>query len=106
MKKVFPELKRAAAESSLFSKVFAALSSSLTASSFLPVAEKDNQEQQNNQNQQSEQPEQSQEQESERQPMTPEEAQRILDAIEDEEKKAFSLRREKMRSDMRRGDDW
>ncbi|HDY90062.1 MAG TPA: tetratricopeptide repeat protein, partial [bacterium] len=69
-------------------------------------SEKDNQEQQNNQNQQSEQPEQSQEQESERQPMTPEEAQRILDAIEDEEKKAFSLRREKMRSDMRRGDDW
>ena len=38
--------------------------------------------------------------------MTPEEAQRILDALSDEEKKALSLRRMQMKTDMRQGDDW
>lgn len=69
-------------------------------------SEKKNNEQQDKQDQQQEQQEQSQQQENEQQSMTPEEAQRILDAIEDEEKKAFSLRREKMRTEMRQGDDW
>ena len=64
-------------------------------------SENKNNEQQDNQNQQ-----QQQQQEKEEQPMTREEAQRLLDAIDDEEKKAFSLRREKMRTEMRQGDDW
>ena len=67
--------------------------------------ENENMEQQKNQNQQQQQQNQ-QQQENEQQPMTPEEAQRILDAINDEEKKAFELRKMMVQEDMRQGDDW
>jgi len=56
--------------------------------------------------QQDQEKQQSKQQESEVRPMTPEEAKRILDALNDEEKKALSLRRMKMKTDMRQGDDW
>jgi len=49
---------------------------------------------------------QSDQQDSEDRPMTPEEAKRILDALNDEEKQALSLRRMKMKTEMRQGDDW
>ncbi len=39
-------------------------------------------------------------------PMTPEEARRILDAMQDEEERALSLRREQMTGSMQQGDDW
>ncbi len=45
-------------------------------------------------------------QESEQQPMTPEEAQRILDAMNGEEKEAFDLRKMMMKETMRQSDDW
>ena len=38
--------------------------------------------------------------------MTPEEAQRILDAMNDEEKEAFDLQKMRMKKTMRQGDDW
>jgi len=68
----------------------------------------ENKEQKENENEekQNEQDQQPQQQENEQQPMTPEEAQRILDALNDEEKKAFELRKMKMLSEMRQGDDW
>ncbi len=69
-------------------------------------SENKNNEQKEDQEQQQQNQEQSQQQQSEDQLMTPEETERLLDAIEDEEKKAFSLRREKMRNEMRQGDDW
>ncbi|MFC1606932.1 tetratricopeptide repeat protein [Candidatus Latescibacterota bacterium] len=49
---------------------------------------------------------QSQQQDNEEVPMTDEEAQRLLDAINDEEKKALSTRYMQMKSTMRPGDDW
>lgn len=52
------------------------------------------------------QDQQSNQQMSEDRPMTTEEAQRILDALNDEEKKALSLRRMQMKNVMRQGDDW
>jgi len=64
------------------------------------TSENKDKEQQNEQNQQSQQ------QEIEQQPMTPEEAQRILDAMNDEEKKAFELRKKMMKEAIRQGDDW
>ena len=54
-------------------------------------------------NQQQQEPHQ---QKSEDRPMTQEEAQRLLDAINNEEEKVLSLRRMKMKADMRQGDDW
>jgi Ca-activated chloride channel homolog len=48
----------------------------------------------------------SNQEESEDRPMTPEEARRILDAMNDEEKRALSLRRMEMKRQMRLGDDW
>ena len=60
----------------------------------------DQQEQQDDQQQDSDQ------QQSEDQLMTPEEAQRLLDALNDEEKKTLSLRSMKMKQEMRQGDDW
>ena len=48
----------------------------------------------------------SNQEESEDRPMTPEEARRILDAMNDEEKRALSLRRMEMKRQMRMGDDW
>jgi len=59
------------------------------------------QEQQEDQQQQ-----QSDQQESEDRQMTPEEAQRILDALSDEEKKTLSLRRMQMEQEIDQGDDW
>ena len=56
--------------------------------------------------QQDQQQQQSKQQDSENQPMTPEEAKRILDALNDEEKKALALRRIQMKTGMRQGDDW
>ena len=61
----------------------------------------------NQQNQdENEQQQQEQAQNEEQLPMTPEEAQQLLDAIQDEENKALSLKKEKMRGEMRVGDDW
>ena len=48
----------------------------------------------------------SNQEENEDRPMTPEEALRILDAMNDEEKRALSLRRMEMIRNMRVGDDW
>ena len=48
----------------------------------------------------------SNQQENETLPMTKEEAQRLLDAINDEEKQALSQRYMQMKTDMRQGDDW
>jgi tetratricopeptide (TPR) repeat protein len=48
----------------------------------------------------------SQQQDNEVMPMTPEDAQRLLDAINDEEKKALSQRYMQMKTNMRPGDDW
>jgi len=48
----------------------------------------------------------SNQQENETLPMTKEEAQRLLDAINDEEKQAQSQRYMQMKTDMRQGDDW
>jgi len=48
----------------------------------------------------------SSQEQSENQPMSLEEAQRILDALSDEEKKVLSLRRMQMQTEMRQGDDW
>ncbi len=56
--------------------------------------------------QQDQQQQQSKQQESENRPMTLEEAQRILDAVNEEEEKALSLRRMNMKTEMRQGDDW
>lgn len=48
----------------------------------------------------------SNQQENETLPMTKEEAQHLLDAINDEEKQALSQRYMQMKTDMRQGDDW
>jgi Ca-activated chloride channel homolog len=65
-----------------------------------------NQSQEDQEREQNEDQNQPQPQESEPQPMTPEEAQRILDAMNDEEKEAFELRKMMMKETMRQGDDW
>lgn len=56
--------------------------------------------------QQDQNQQQSKQQDSEVMPMTEEEAQRLLDAINDDEKKALSQRYMKMKASMRQGDDW
>ena len=66
-----------------------------------PEDEKQKDKEQKNQQQQ-----EPHKQKSEDRPMTQEEAQRLLDAINNEEEKALSLRRMKMKADMRQGDDW
>lgn len=48
----------------------------------------------------------SNQQQNEDKTMTQEEAKRLLDAINDEEKRALSQRYMQMKSDMRQGDDW
>ena len=61
---------------------------------------------QDDEEQQDQQEQPSQQQQSENQQMTPEEAKRILDALSDEEKKALSLKKMKMKMEMKQGDDW
>ncbi len=56
--------------------------------------------------QQDQNQQQSKQQDNEVLPMTPEEAQRLLDAINDDEKKALSQRYMQMKTNMRQGDDW
>ena len=68
--------------------------------------QKESQSQEDDKQQQDQQQQQSKQQDSENRPMTPEEARRILDALNDEEKKALALRRMQMKTDMRQGDDW
>ena len=66
--------------------------------------ESKNDDQQNQEQQQQDQ--QNQQQPEQQQPMTPEEAQRILDAMNDEEEKALDLRRKMMINAIGQGDDW
>ncbi|MBT4483535.1 MAG: tetratricopeptide repeat protein [Candidatus Latescibacteria bacterium] len=61
---------------------------------------------QDEQQQQDQEQQQSKQQVNQSQKMTPEEAMRILDALNDEEKKALSLRRSQMKTDVQQGDDW
>lgn len=69
--------------------------------------QQDQQEQeQENQPESEEQEQQQQSQEQTEQPMTPEEAKRILDAMNDEEKKALELRKQIMQEAAKQGDDW
>ena len=58
------------------------------------------------QQQQDQEQQQTDQQESEDRQMSPEEAERILEALSDEEKKALSLRRMQMKQEMRQSDDW
>ena len=58
------------------------------------------------QQQQKMEQQQSRQQNSEFQPMTKEEAERLLDAMNDDEKKSLSLRNQQMKTKMRAGDDW
>jgi tetratricopeptide (TPR) repeat protein len=67
--------------------------------------EKKNKTPQNKQQQKMEQ-QQSRQQNSDVQPMTKEEAERLLDAMNDDEKKSLSLRNQQMKTKMRAGDDW
>ena len=62
--------------------------------------------QQNKDQQQDQQQQESQQEQSDKQPMSPEEAKRLLDALNDEEKKSLSMRYQKMMREMRQGDDW
>ena len=62
--------------------------------------------QQNKDKQQDQQQQESQQEQNEKQPMSPEEAKRLLDALNDEEKKSLSMRYQKMTREMRQGDDW
>jgi tetratricopeptide (TPR) repeat protein len=61
---------------------------------------------QNKQQQQNKEQQQSRQQNSDLRPMTREEAERLLDAINDEEKKSLSLRNQQMKSRVQIGDDW
>ncbi len=61
---------------------------------------------QENQPESEEQEQQQQSHEQTEQPMTPEEAKRILDAMNDEEKKALELRKQIMQEAAKQGDDW
>jgi tetratricopeptide (TPR) repeat protein len=56
--------------------------------------------------QQDQQDQQSQQQDNKVLPMTEEEAQRLLDAINDDEKKALSMRYQQMKAGIKQGDDW
>ncbi len=60
----------------------------------------------NDKQQQDKQQQQSNQKQNENQPMTKEEAQQLLDAIKDDEKKALQLRKMQFQSEMRQGDDW
>ncbi|MHB9030140.1 MAG: tetratricopeptide repeat protein [Candidatus Latescibacterota bacterium] len=60
---------------------------------------------QNNQQQNKEQ-QQSRQQDSDLRPMTKEEAERLLNAINDEEKKSLSLRNQQIKNRVQEGDDW
>lgn len=61
---------------------------------------------QNKQQQQNKEQQQSQQQNSELKPMTKDEAQRLLDAMNDDEKKSLSRRHQQMKTAVRPGDDW
>jgi len=61
---------------------------------------------QNQQQQQNKEQQQSQQKDSDLRPMTREEAERLLNAINDEEKKSLSLRNQQMKSRVQAGDDW
>jgi Ca-activated chloride channel homolog len=61
---------------------------------------------QNKQQQQNKEQQQSQQQNSDLKPMTKDEAQRLLNAINDDEKKSLSLRHQQMKTKVRQGDDW
>jgi tetratricopeptide (TPR) repeat protein len=66
----------------------------------------DQEKKQDKQDQQQQQQPQQNPQEKNQQQMTPEEAKRILDAINNEEKKAFSVLKSKALNTVRQGDDW
>jgi Ca-activated chloride channel homolog len=61
---------------------------------------------QNQNKQQNKEQQQSQQQNNELKPMTKDEAQRLLNAINDDEKKSLSLRHQQMKTKVRQGDDW
>lgn len=61
---------------------------------------------QNQNKQQNKEQQQSQQQNSELKPMTKDEAQRLLNAMNDDEKKSLSLRHQQMKTKVRQGDDW
>lgn len=61
---------------------------------------------QNQNKQQNKEQQQSQQPNSELKPMTKEEAQRLLNAINDDEKKSLSQRHQQMKTRVRQGDDW
>lgn len=61
---------------------------------------------QNQQNQQQKQDQQSKQQNSDVRPMTKEEAERLLNAINDEERKSLSLRNQKAKGGVPQGNDW
>ena len=69
----------------------------------------DQRKQQDNQNQDREkqnQQQKPQQRNPETRPMTKEEAERLLNAINDEEKKSLALRNEQMKASIQQGDDW
>jgi tetratricopeptide (TPR) repeat protein len=61
---------------------------------------------QNKDQQQKKEQQQSKQQDSDLRPMTREEAERLLNAINDEEKKSLSLRNQQMKNRVQEGDDW
>lgn len=64
------------------------------------------QKKQDQKKQKQEQQKQQQQRNPETRPMTKEEAERLLNAINDEEKKSLSLRNEQMKASIQQGDDW
>jgi Ca-activated chloride channel homolog len=68
--------------------------------------DKKNQEKKQSQNEQQEQNKQQNQQQQNSRPMSPEQAQQILDAMKDEETKAFELKRMMMQEALKPGDDW
>lgn len=68
--------------------------------------QKDKKSDQNQQQQQKKEQQQSPQKKSDLEPMTKEEAERLLNAINDDEKKSLSLRQQQMKTQMRQGDDW
>lgn len=69
-------------------------------------SQKNKSQNQNQNKQQNQEQQQSQQQNSELKPMTKDEAQRLLNAINDDEKKSLSLRHQQMKTQVRQGDDW
>ena len=61
---------------------------------------------QNKQEQKNKEQQESQQQNSDLKPMTKDEAQRLLNAMNDDEKKSLSLKHQQMKTKVRQGDDW